>query len=204
MKSQRTNLSILDEPKVSAIADAAEWDDELLVNRTLAGDPVAENAIYRRYAPYLLNLATRLTRTFCDGDDVVQETFLRAFSKLHQLENPHAIRSWLIRIMISRIRKRYRIKRFRAFLHLNESEADSALHLLAAQYVRPDLLTELKDIDSVLRQTQIDRRTAWMLHRVEGMSIYETAQATGRSPSTVKRYVAAVDVAIQSKWRHTS
>lgn len=201
MKSERKNTSLLNNPSVSTIATTAQWDDELLVNRALAGDSFAENAIYRRYAPYLLNLATRLTRRVCDGDDVLQETFMVAFQKLNKLENPNALRAWLVRILLSQVRKSLRIRRFRAFFGMNELEMDASLQLLAVHDVRPDLRAELQDIDDVLQQSPEKWRTAWMLRRIEGMSIYETAQATNVSVATIKRYIAAVDVAIQTHRR---
>ena len=93
----------LERPKesVSTLATAARWDDAMLVSRAIAGDPFAENFIFRQHAPYLLNLATRLTRRTSDSDDVVQETFFIAFRKLEKLSDPKALRPWLIRILIS-------------------------------------------------------------------------------------------------------
>ena len=190
-----------EQPKgpVSPLAKASPWDDAMLVSRTLAGDPFAENAIFRQHAPYLLNLATRLTRRICDGDDIVQETFLIAFRKLETLDNPEALRPWLIRIMISQVKKSFRTRRLRAFFGMDRGRTDAGLHMLAGNDATPDVRTELKEIDLVLHRTPSEWRTAWMLHRVEGMSIYETARAVSRSVATIKRYVNAVDVAIQAK-----
>ena len=186
-----------------AIATEARWDNEQLVNRALGGDPVAENAIYRQHVRYLLNLATRLTRSVNDGDEVVQDTFVMAFRRLDKLDNPDALRPWLTQILISRVRKRLRGKKLRAFLGLRQVEEDVSLQLCAFHDARPDLRVELRELDSVLQQTPTEWRTAWMLHRIEEMTIHETAQAMSRSVATVKRYIAAVDTAVQSKRRLT-
>ena len=187
---------------VSALATAAAWDNEQLVNRAIDGDPVAENALYRQHARYLLNLATRLTRNTSDGDDVVQETFVVAFRKLEQLENPNALRPWLTRILISKIRKSLKVKRMKAFFGFKPIEDDATLQMCAVHDARPDLTIEIKELDIVLDKTPTEWRTIWMLHRIEGMSIRETAVASDRSVATVKRYVAAVDNAIESNRRH--
>jgi RNA polymerase sigma-70 factor (ECF subfamily) len=186
---------------VSTLATAARWDDATLVVRALEGDPFAENAIFRQHAPYLVNLATRLTRRVTDADDVVQETFLVAFRKLDALKDPEALRPWLIRILVSQVRKSFRIRKLRAFFGMDDGRDDATLNLLAVHDARPDMRAELKEIDTVLQRTPPEWRTTWMLHRVEGMSIHETARAVDRSISTVKRYVNAVDVTIRSKRR---
>ena len=201
MKAKNLNRVKGTQESVSTLARAAQWDDAMLVSRALEGDPFAENAIFRQHAPYLLNLATRLTRRTSDGDDILQETFLVAFRKLEKLEDPEALRPWLIRILISQVKRSFRIRRLRAFFGMDNGREDATLNMLAVHDARPDLRAELKEIDAVLQRTPAKWRTTWILHRVEGMSIHETARAVERSVSTVKRYVTAVDVAIQSKRR---
>jgi RNA polymerase sigma-70 factor (ECF subfamily) len=193
-----TKVESAQEP-VSTLAKAAQWDDTMLVSRALAGDPFAENAVFRKHAPYLHNLAARLTRRMSDADDVVQETFLIAFRKLETLENPEALRPWLIRILVSKVRRSFRKRRLLSFLGMDDGREDATLLLLAVRDARPDVMAELKEIDTVLHRTPSEWRTAWVLHRVEGMSIHETGRAIKRSVATVKRYVTAVDLAIQSK-----
>jgi RNA polymerase sigma-70 factor (ECF subfamily) len=135
---------------VSALAKEARWDDAVLVSRALLGDSFAENAIYRQHAPYLLNLAARLTRRISDADDVVQETFLVAFKKLDKLADPKALRSWLIRSLISQVNRSFRIRRLRAFFGMDHGREDATLLILAVHDARPDLRAELKEVDAVL------------------------------------------------------
>jgi RNA polymerase sigma-70 factor, ECF subfamily len=199
MKTSNLKKSAENDRPVLAVAAEAKWDNEQLVSGALAGDPVAENAIFRQHVRYLLNLATRLTRSVSDGDEVVQDTFIRAFRKLHTLDHPDAIRQWLTQILISRIRRRQQTKRLKAFFGFQPIEDDVTLQLCALHDTRPDLRTELREIDAVLQRTPPEWRTAWMLHRIEGMTLYETAQATKCSVATVKRYVSAVDLAVHSQ-----
>jgi RNA polymerase sigma-70 factor (ECF subfamily) len=186
---------------VHTIGTEVPWDNEQLVDRALAGDPIAENAIYGRYVWYLLNLATRLTRSVSEGDDVVQDTFVVAFQKLDSLENPEALRTWLTRILISQIKKSYRVRRLRAFFGFKQDIRDATLQLCAVHDARPDLMAELKELDTILQLAPESKRITWMLHRIEGMSIRETAKVTNRSVATVKRYITTVDGALQSNRR---
>ncbi len=190
----------LQEP-ISTLKRVAEWDDAMLVQRALENDPFAENAIFRRHAPYLVNLATRLTGRMSDADDVVQETFVIAFRKLEKLNDPQALRPWLVRILLSQVKKSFRVRRLKSFFGMDAGIEDATLTRLAVHDARPDLRAEINEIDTELRRSPVDWRTAWMLHRVEGMSISETARAVGRSTATVKRYVTAVDTAVRSNRR---
>jgi RNA polymerase sigma-70 factor (ECF subfamily) len=199
MNAKVTNSLLRNKNQVSTLATSPERDDSMLVSRALDGDVFAKNAIFRHHAPYLLDLATRLTRSRSDGDDVLQETFLIAFRELGKLKKPESLRPWLTRILISQIRRSFRVKKLRAFFGLKLGSEDATLELLAVHDARPDLRVELKEIDAVLQSTPSEWRTTWMLHRVEGMSIHETARTVKRGVTTVKRYVSSVDVAIQSK-----
>jgi RNA polymerase sigma-70 factor (ECF subfamily) len=188
---------------VYAIATEAEWDNEQLVDRALAGDPVAENALYRQHVWYLLNLAIRLTRSVADANDVVQDTFVVAFYKLDKLDSPDALRSWLTRILISQIRRSFRKRRLRSFFGLKQAREDAMLQMCAVHDVRLDLRVELRELDIILKRTPEKKRITWMLHRIEGMTLRETAQAMNRSVTTVKRYISTVDIAVQSNRRLT-
>ena len=183
------------------IATETTWDGAELLSRALAGDEIAENTIYRRHVRYLLNLATRLTRSVSDGDDVVQDTFALAFRKLDTLDNPNAMQRWLTRILMTQIRRRARVKRLRAFFGFKQDKADATLQMCAVHDARPDLRAELQQLDESLQNLPEKWRTIWMLHRIEGMSILETAQAASCSVATVKRYVAKVDKAVQKNRR---
>jgi RNA polymerase sigma-70 factor (ECF subfamily) len=181
---------------ISTIQRDAPLTDAVLVRRARENDRFAQNAIYRRYAGYLLGLATRLTGRTNDADDLVQETFFTAFRKLGQLNDPDALYSWLIRILMSQVKRSFRLRKLKSFFGLDTGRDDASLHSLAAHNAHPDVRAELRLIDNVLNTMAPHLRAAWMLRRVEGMTISETALAVNRSMATVKRYVAEVDEAV--------
>jgi RNA polymerase sigma-70 factor (ECF subfamily) len=124
---------------------------------------------------------------------------LRAFQKLGKLKNPSALRPWLIQILVSQAKKSLNKKRIQDYFGLAYDDDNATLEQLAVHDAHPDLREELRDIDAKLSRVPRDWRTAWLLHRIEDMSMPETAQAINRSLSTVKRYVAAVDSVIGPK-----
>ena len=186
---------------VSPLIQANQWDDSRLVGRALMGDAFAENAIYRRYAPFLLNLAARLLKRMNDADDVLQETFVIAFRKLSSLHDPNALKSWLTKILVSQVQKALRVRRFKSIFRIDSGMDDATLASLGLYEASAHVRAELREIDEALAKVPSDWRMTWMLHRIEGMSISETAFAVRRSTATVKRYVTAVDTVIRPERR---
>jgi hypothetical protein len=62
-------------------------DDASDLSAALAGNPEAFARLYDRHAPVVLSLCRR-SSSLADAEDAMQETFLRAYRKLHQLDRP--------------------------------------------------------------------------------------------------------------------
>lgn len=83
-------------PSIGIVADDA--DDATLVARARAGEEVAFEALYRRYArPVAAVVADRLN-TPEDRAEAVQDAFTHAFRHLDQLRDPERFKSWLYSI----------------------------------------------------------------------------------------------------------
>jgi RNA polymerase sigma factor (sigma-70 family) len=73
-------------------------DDADLVRRAATGDRDAWASIYDRYADRLHDYAWTIVRNREDAEDALQDTFVAAASKIGQLRDPSALRSWLYAI----------------------------------------------------------------------------------------------------------
>jgi RNA polymerase sigma-70 factor (ECF subfamily) len=74
-----------------------------IVARAAAGDPVAQRALYDAMRPAVHRVAASFAQFDADDvEDVVQESFVRAFKHLAQLENPARLRPWLLTITRNR------------------------------------------------------------------------------------------------------
>ena len=83
-------------------------DDAELVRRALARDQQAFAALYDRYADKLYDYARRQTGNAADAGDIVQDTFVLAIQRLHQLRDPSLVRPWLYAIARSEVHRRHR------------------------------------------------------------------------------------------------
>ena len=72
-------------------------DDIRDVPAALAGDRSALARLYERHAPVILSLCRRCG-TPTEAEDALQEVFLRAFGRLHQLAEPGGFRAWVYSI----------------------------------------------------------------------------------------------------------
>ena len=164
----------------------------------------AFGALYRRNAKYLGGIVTRLLRSREDADDIVHDTFVIAFEKLHTLREDSAFRGWLLRIAVMQTRQVLRRRRLRALLGLDFTLEDATLEHLASREVSPEDRAELGRIDAALASADVNARIAWMLRHVDGYTLEEVAQACACSLSTAKRRVQAAQAIVQrtfqSEW----
>ena len=172
-------------------------DDGALVAGVLAGDRAAEEALYRRHAPSVLRLATRLLRSNQDASDVLQDAFVTAFEDLGSLREPEAFRAWLHRITVRLVHRRFRRRRMLGLLGLDKQNDEVSLESLADESASPEARVELRWLDAALARIDGKERIAWMLRHVEGLALEEVAETCDCSLATVKRRVAAAEAIVR-------
>ena len=84
---------------VASSCDAAP--DEELVAATKSGDELAFETLVKRHQRRIFALAFRYTRVREDAEDIVQETFQKAFVHLQKFEGKSSFSTWLTRIAIN-------------------------------------------------------------------------------------------------------
>ena len=76
-------------------------DDRTLIARVLAGDPIAERALYDAHVDRVFRLVFRLAGDRDRAEDYTQETFIRAFAKLGEFRGEAALSTWICSIAVS-------------------------------------------------------------------------------------------------------
>jgi len=82
-------------------SEVDDVNDEFLVSAAQAGDRAAFVELNKRHASKLLPRVYRITKNWQDVEDVVQESFLKAFVNLRKFEGRSTFSSWLTRIAIN-------------------------------------------------------------------------------------------------------
>jgi RNA polymerase sigma-70 factor, ECF subfamily len=164
-------------------AEAAKRDEELEARFEAEALPML---------PGLYSAAFRLTRNAADAEDLVQETFLRAYRGFHQFEPGTNLKAWLYRILTNTFINSYR-KRQREPQTISDDQvedwylyskmAEGGLEPSAETAVLESLPDE--DVQQALSSLPQQFRIAVMLADVEGFSYKEIAEITGVPIGTV-------------------
>jgi len=157
--------------------------DESLVEGARQNDEAAFTALYRRHAPYIAGVVFRLLGQDAELDDIVQETFVDAARHLDSLQNPRALRAWLVAIAVRRVQRQLTGRRRRRFLI-------SSLFDLVARHSDPEDRRPVDELYDALDRLPADLRVPWSLHRIEELSMPEIAVVCDVSLSTIKRRIA--------------
>jgi RNA polymerase sigma-70 factor (ECF subfamily) len=142
--------------------------------------------------PNLYSAALRLTRNPTDAEDLVQETFLRAYRGFARFEPGTNLRAWLYRILMNTFINSYR-KKQREPLTISEDEVDEwyLYSKMAEQGAEPSAETAVieslpdEDVQDALASLPEQFRTAVLLADVEGFSYKEIAEIVGVPIGTV-------------------
>src|SRR6478609_7596172 len=82
--------------------------DAALVLAARAGELWAQEALFQRYSRMVLALSQRILAGRDDADDLAQDAFVYAFTRLDTLQNPQAFHAWLRSIVVRTASKRLR------------------------------------------------------------------------------------------------
>jgi RNA polymerase sigma-70 factor (ECF subfamily) len=160
-------------------------DDPALVEAIRAGDPHAPRALIERFHGVVFGLCLRMLNHRQDAEDVVQETFLRAFRALSGFDPSRPLRPWLLGIAANRCRTAL-VRRARtspAALAESDREPVDPRPGLADP---DDLAAEL---NRAVNQLRDEYRTVFVLFHEQNLSYEEIAQILGRPVGTVKTWL---------------
>lgn len=154
--------------------------------------PVWTDDAIRRHAAWLYRSAFGLTRNAADAEDLVQETFAKAFAASARFQSDTSLGRWLYRIMVNTFADDYRKRRREPLLagDLASREADppwsrnSADGRSAEEHVLGRLVHA--DIVAAIGALPPGYRLAVYLADVKGLGYRQIADLTGVSVATVK------------------
>lgn len=168
-------------------------EDRELVQQAQTGDSHAFGMLMRRYTPSLTRFLRRFMRNSDDVEDVIQETFIRAYLAINRFRSDSTFSTWIVRIGINAAKDGLALRQ-RQGLQLASlgDEDDDSKTLIEAQ---PDLDTpesrlETKEamalLEAALATLPEEQRMSFELRELEGLSYEEIASQMHCPVGTVR------------------
>lgn len=150
-----------------------------LIKSCLKGKAVAQKQLYNEFAPAMLGVCYRYTKSLHDAEDVLQEGFIKVFRFLHQYKGDGEFGAWVRRIMVTTALNYLK----RNQLYQQELVFEKTEMILVARE-DPQVLLQAKELAEMIRQLPTGYQTIFNLHAVEGYTHVEIGQMLGISENT--------------------
>lgn len=184
----------------------AGFDETALVNRARQGDTRAFAELVKRYEAKIFRLAQHITQNREDAEDVLQETFLKAYEHLDQFQGNSKFYTWIVRIGVNQALMKLRRRKTDKSVSLDETidtGEDTVTREVAAWDEDPEQQfsrEELGEIlDSAIQSLAPTYRSVFLLRDVDELSTEETAEALGLSVPAVKSRLLRARLQLREK-----
>jgi RNA polymerase sigma-70 factor (ECF subfamily) len=184
-----------------------EANEELdLVTRARTGDTAAFSALLKRYEGKIFRLAMNITQNREDAEDVLQETFLKAYEHLEQFQGNSKFYTWIVRIAVNQALMKLRKRKTSRAVSLDEqidTGEDTMVREIAAWDPDPEQRYSQEELHAILTEA-VDSlapiyRTVFTLRDVDGLSTEETAEALELSVPAVKSRLLRARLQLRDK-----
>jgi RNA polymerase sigma-70 factor (ECF subfamily) len=153
--------------------------EQKILEKVKRGDEKAAREIYDRYSKGMYNVLIRLVVDEDEAKDLLQESFIRAFQKIHSFRGDATFGAWLKRIVINTALESMRKKKIE-FDELTESKYN--IPLIENDEIRYDLTK----VHQGIKQLPDGSRAVLTMYLLEGYSHKEIAEDLNISVSTSK------------------
>jgi RNA polymerase sigma-70 factor (ECF subfamily) len=165
--------------KWTTTGTGAYMDEKELIKRCKKRDRAAQKMLYDTYAPEMLGVCYRYTKSLDDAEDVLQEGFIKCFTHLESFKNDGVFAGWLRKIMVntalSYLRKNSRYRNQMDF-------SAPVLHPVIDEMATPAL--QIEELMECVRRLPTGYQTIFNLVGIEGYSHNEVAKLLGISVQT--------------------
>ena len=182
------------------------FDESSLVARARAGDAGAFNQLVNHYSRKIYRLAKHITQSNEDAEDVLQETFMKAFEHLGDFQGQSKFYTWIVRIAVNESLMKLRKRKSDRTVPLDEpidTGEDTVVREIAVWEENPEQKYSREELGSILDEAVQSLkpvfRTVFVLRDIEEMSTEETAQALGISVPAVKSRLLRARLQLREK-----
>jgi RNA polymerase sigma-70 factor (ECF subfamily) len=171
-----------------------QGSDHSIVRAVLAGDKDAYGTLVRANSAAVFRVAFRIAGNEADAEEIVQETFLRAYQRLEKFEQRSTFGTWVYRIAVNCALSRMGRPEIDAeYRHGDESDPEARTVQVAAQDADPERLLLGREVSAAqqvaMKRLTATERCAFVLRHLEERSMTEIAEVLGVAPNAAKQAV---------------
>lgn len=156
-----------------------------LVKDCIKKKPAAQQQLYEHFAPAMLGVCYRYTKSMHDAEDVLQEGFVKVYRHLPKYKYSGELGAWIRRIMVNTaLNYLKKNKRYRQELVFTEMP----LHPVSDN--NPVIQLDAKQLSELIRQLPTGFQTIFNLYAIEGYTHVEIGELLGISDGTSKSQYA--------------
>lgn len=171
--------------------------DYQLVKKLKNGDTDAFDELFRGYAHRLLQFSLTYLKSDEDAEEIVQEVFIKVWSKRKELKPGNSFKSYLFTIAFNFIKKRFiKIAREKAF-------KDNIIYSYLEQENDLDKLIDYKSllgkVEMIINSMPPRRKEIFIKRKYHDLTLKQIAEEMGISPNTVENQLSAAQKYIKEK-----
>ncbi len=145
-----------------------------IIEKCRQNNRLAQMQLYRQYCDSMYVVAMRFVKDAAEAEDVVQESFIRAFGKLHQFNGEVTFGAWLKRIVINKSLDVLKSKK-QLMLPLNEVHLKVVDEANNNEWLADDTIS-LNTVKGCIEKLPDTYRYVVMLYLIEGYDHQEIAE----------------------------
>lgn len=170
-------------------------DEANIVARCKRNDKKAQKVLYDCYAPTLLAIAMRYVSDKAEAEDILQEGFLKIFTKIKQFSGSGSFEGWMKRIMVNTAIGNYR----KNLKHYHHHDITDIRETDIEEYTIYDAEFTGEELFNVIRSLPEGYRMVFNLYAIEGYKHKEIAEMLTIDITTSKSQFSRARKLIQKK-----
>jgi RNA polymerase sigma factor (sigma-70 family) len=166
-----------------------QYSDAVVIQKILNGEPALFEILIRRNNPFLYKAGRSYNYSHEDTQDLMQDSFIDAYTNLSKFEHRSSFKTWILKIMLNNCFKKQQRSAFKNEVAgvINDNATTMFPASANADTNKTIMNRELNFvIENALLQVPIDYRMVFSLREISGLNVAETAEALNISEANVK------------------
>ncbi|MDW5288629.1 RNA polymerase sigma factor [Formosa sp. PL04] len=174
---------------------------DTLIEHCKTGNQSAQLEVYNRFYNAMYNTSFRIVKNSFEAEDIMQDSFLTAFTKLETLKDIKTFSGWLKRIVVNNS-----IHHFNKNSKYEDVPFDAVMYKVEDTYVNTeqdeDASEQAKQVLKTMNTLKDNYRIALTLHLIEGYDYEETSSIMDVSYANCRTTISRAKESLRQKLQH--